>query len=88
MVAGYTKPLYLQPLYQKQIAIGGSGFPFSHAKNKLNYGAGTCPVAERMHYRELMYTNVCHAGITYEDLDDVADAFEKVLTSPACSVQS
>jgi dTDP-4-amino-4,6-dideoxygalactose transaminase len=88
MVAGYAKPLYLQPMYQKQIAIGRDGFPFSHAKNKLNYELGACPVAERMYYKELMYTNVCHAGVTHKDLDDIADAFEKVLTSPACNVQS
>jgi len=32
-----------------------------------------------MYYRELMITDVCHANTSEKDLDDVAEAFSKVL---------
>ena len=35
-------------------------------------------VAERLHERELITTNLCHAGLADADVDDVAAAFEKV----------
>ena len=37
-----------------------------------------CPVTERMHFEELIFTNVIHAGVTVQDLDDVVAAFGKV----------
>jgi hypothetical protein len=36
-----------------------------------------------MHYHEVLLTDVCHADITRRDLDDFADAFEKVVTHAA-----
>jgi dTDP-4-amino-4,6-dideoxygalactose transaminase len=80
---GYVRPIYLEPLYQKQIAYGNQGCPFTcpYYQGKVNYARGLCPVTERMHFEELITTTVCHAGIRQEDLDDVATAFRKVLGS-------
>jgi dTDP-4-amino-4,6-dideoxygalactose transaminase len=77
---GYVKPLYLQPLYQKQIAYGTAGFPFKSAANKsrVNYGKGLCPLAERMHEKELFTHELMRPPMTKEDLNDVVDAFNKV----------
>jgi hypothetical protein len=44
----------------------------------VSYEAGICPVIERLYYKELMCTDVCHANTTERDLDDVVMAFEKV----------
>ncbi len=83
MSQGYVEPIYLEPLYQQRIAFGKNGFPFTYPgyKGQVNYERGICPVTERMYYSELMNTNVCHAGIAREDLDDVIAAFEKVASN-------
>jgi dTDP-4-amino-4,6-dideoxygalactose transaminase len=81
---GYVEPIYLQPLYQHRIAIGADGFPFTYPgyKGDVCYDRGICPVTERMHFEELIYTNVCHADATPSDMDDVFEAFAKVLDNP------
>jgi dTDP-4-amino-4,6-dideoxygalactose transaminase len=80
MGLGYVEPIYLEPVYQQRIAFGKDGFPFTYPgyKGQVSYHHGICPVTEQMYYNELMYTNVCHAGITRLDLDDVVDGFFKV----------
>jgi len=80
MVKGYTEPLYLEPMYQRRIAFGDAGFPWTYPswKGSVDYSLGSCPVIERLYYRELMCTDVCHAQITEPDLMDVVSAFEKV----------
>ena len=37
-----------------------------------------CPVTERMHFEELVYTNCIHVNITRTDLDDFCEAIRKV----------
>ena len=80
MVKGYTEPLYLEPMYQRRIAFGSGGFPWTYPawKGSVDYSLGSCPVIERLYYRELMCTDVCHAQIGDADLVDVVDAFQKV----------
>ena len=80
MVKGYTEPLYLEPMYQKRIAFGRDGFPWTYPgyKGSVSYEPGICPVIELLYYRELMCTDVCHADIRESDLLDVVAAFEKV----------
>ena len=77
---GYVKPLYLQPLFQKQIAYGSRGCPFKFPwyEGTVSYNKGICPVTERMHYEELFSHELMRPPMTREDLDDVADAFLKV----------
>ncbi|MBI4134731.1 MAG: DegT/DnrJ/EryC1/StrS family aminotransferase [Candidatus Sungbacteria bacterium] len=78
--AGYVKPLYLEPLFQKKVAIGRDGFPFTspHYRGAVNYEKGICPVAERMHERELIIHELMRPPLSTQDLDDVARAFHKV----------
>jgi len=78
--AGYVRPLYLEPIYQKKIAYGKKGCPFtcSFYGGKVDYRRGLCPVAERMHEKELISTSVCRYPHSKKDIDDVADAFEKL----------
>ncbi|WP_411822944.1 DegT/DnrJ/EryC1/StrS family aminotransferase [Leptospira sp. 'Mane'] len=80
---GYVKPLYLQPLYQKQIAYGSKQFPFNspYCESKLEYSKGTCPVVEEMHEKRLFTHELMRPGMEKKDLDDVARAFWKVWES-------
>lgn len=76
---GY-KPLYLLPLFQKKIAFGSKGFPFSQPvyNGELRYDKGICPVCEKMSEAELFYHELMHAEMNRNDLDDVVLAFHKV----------
>lgn len=80
LVGGYVKPIYLEPMYQNRVAFGKDGYPFTYPgyKGNVSYDKGICPVTERMYEHELMFTNICHAGIDQKDLDDFVDAFQKV----------
>ncbi len=80
---GYVRPIYLEPMYQKKIAYGENGFPFVPPvyKGSVNYNKGLCPTCERMHESELMLTPVCRFPNTRTDMDDVARAFEKILSN-------
>ena len=77
---GYVKPLYLEPLYQKQICFGKEGYPFKSPlyKGKANYQPGLCPVAERMYKKELMTTGLCRFPVKKKDVRDIVLAFEKI----------
>jgi perosamine synthetase len=85
MGAGYVEPIYLEPVYQRRIAFGRDGFPFTYSgyKGQVNYDPGLCPVTEKMYYNDLIILNVCHANIQRLDLDDTLTAFEKVLNNIA-----
>lgn len=78
---GYVRPLYYQPLYQQRVAYGHAGCPWTcgHYKGQVTYAPGICPTAERLHARELLLADLCHYPLTTDDMDDVADAFERIL---------
>ena len=76
---GYVKPLYLNPLYQKKIAIGKKGFPFNFNPGvTYDYPQGLCPVTEKLYEKELLLSPLVREGMQIEDLKDFADAVEKV----------
>lgn len=78
---GYVKPLYLNPLYQKKIAIGRSGFPFNFNPGiTYDYPKGLCPVTEKLYEKELLLSPLVREGMDVQDIKDFADAIEKVLT--------
>jgi dTDP-4-amino-4,6-dideoxygalactose transaminase len=79
--AGYVKPLYLEPMYQKLTAIGRHGFPFSANPRitKDTYAKGICPVVERLHEREFFLTNIIYPPFTEADMDNFVNACSKVI---------
>lgn len=79
--AGYVKPIYLEPLFQRRICYGEGGCPFTckYYKGKVNYKKGLCPITERMYYRELIATGICRYPLTKEDIDGFVAALDKVL---------
>ena len=78
--AGYVRPLYLEPIFQQQIAYGEKGCPFTcpYYEGQVSYGEGLCPVCEDMHFHQLITHELMRPGMTHGDLDDVASAFSKV----------
>ncbi|KQC04397.1 MAG: hypothetical protein APR53_03365 [Methanoculleus sp. SDB] len=78
--SGYVEPIYMQPLYQRRIAFGREGFPFTYHgyRGKVDYSPGICPVTERMYYQEMMIADICHGNVSRSDQNDVIAAFEKV----------
>lgn len=80
---GYVEPIYLQPMYQQRIAFGDQGCPWTcgHWGGEVSYEKGICPVTERLYERELMLADVTRVPLTAADIDDVADAFEKVIAN-------
>jgi len=77
---GYVKPLYLLPLFQKRIAYGSHGHPWSSSiyKGRASYDLGICPVTEKMHKDILVTHDLAHPTMEKSDLDDVVKAFQKV----------
>ena len=74
---GYVRPLYLQPMFQKKIAYGLGGYPFS--LSDVSYERGICPVTESLYERSLITHEMMRPGCSRSDLDDVVRAFEKVI---------
>jgi dTDP-4-amino-4,6-dideoxygalactose transaminase len=73
---GFLPPLYMLPVFQKRVAIGRDGWPFTLTER--SYHKGLCPVAERLHEIELMGFDCCCVRVTDEDLDGLIAAFRKV----------
>jgi dTDP-4-amino-4,6-dideoxygalactose transaminase len=77
---GYVKPIYLMPIFAKQIAFGTKGYPFKSEfyKGKAKYEKGMCPVVEHLHEKGYVSHEMMRPGMTKSDLDDVIAAFHKV----------
>jgi dTDP-4-amino-4,6-dideoxygalactose transaminase len=78
---GYVRPNYLEPMYQQKIAFGRDGFPFTYGgyKGNVSYDRGLCPVAEQMHFEEVICLSIVHANATMDDMDDAVAIFRKVV---------
>jgi len=77
--AGYVEPLYLLPLFQKKQAFNNTHFPFDYEGMTQDYSKGLCPVTERMHYEELIGTDVCQYPYTTAHIDAFAEAVREVV---------
>lgn len=77
---GYVRPLYLQPIYQKQIGYGAKQCPFHcpHYDGTPDYALGSLPVVEEAHFKRVIIHELMHPNMSKGDLDDVAAAFHKV----------
>lgn len=80
LAGGYTRPLYLNPVYQRRIALGSKGFPFTASPEASpEYAAGLCPVAESLYDQELLLSYLVREPLTTDDLDDFLRAIDKVM---------
>ncbi len=80
LTEGYVKPLYLNPIYQHQIAIGSKGFPFNQNPDiKYNYAKGLCPVTEKLYELEMVISPMIREPLSTSDVQYLVDAIKKVL---------
>lgn len=77
---GYTN-VHLLPMFQKKIAYGSKGFPWSLCEgiNKnISYKKGICPVAEDLHKNKLISFEVCLFDLKKIDIVLILRAFKEV----------
>lgn len=78
---GYSKPLYLQPIYQEK-HLFKNGYPFSALPNKdckMEYHKGLCPNTEKLHFREMIINEHIRPPHSDLDINDIINAVDKVL---------
>lgn len=73
---GYVRPLYLLPIFQKRVAIGRQGFPFTQTDR--TYPKGLCPTTEHLHEQGLMEFHICTHSVDERRIDQVIEAVRKV----------
>jgi dTDP-4-amino-4,6-dideoxygalactose transaminase len=76
---GYQN-IHLLPIYQKKIAYGNKGFPWTSAEYEgdVSYHKGICPVAERLHDEQFMSLPMRMYDYSENDIDLIVQAFRKV----------
>ena len=72
--------LHLLPMYQKKIAYGTKGFPWTSevCKRDVDYSKGICPVAEELNDSTYLGLGMCVYDLSDEDVDLIVSAFGKV----------
>jgi perosamine synthetase len=78
---GYTRPLYLQPVYQRR-ELFKNGYPFSASENKKcsqEYKKGCCPTAEKLYFEEMVINEHIRMPHTNADVVSILDAIKKII---------
>jgi hypothetical protein len=72
--------LHLLPMYQRRIAYGSKGFPWTSDvyKGHVSYDKGICPVAEDLQDRRFFAIGMCLYAFAGDETDLVVRAFQKV----------
>jgi perosamine synthetase len=75
--------LHLLPMYQKKIAYGSKGFPWTSeiCRREVSYSRGICPVAEELNDVSYLSIGMCVYALTDDDIDLIVKAFSKVWNS-------
>ena len=79
LAAGYEN-VHLLPMFQRKMAYGSNGFPWSAdiCKRDVDYRKGICPVAEELHANTYMALAMCLHDLSNGDVDLIVSAFKKV----------
>lgn len=77
--AGYAN-LHLLPMYQRKIAYGSQGFPWSSdiCRRNVDYSYGICPVAEALHSENYLGYAMCLSDLQHGEIEILIQAFHKV----------
>lgn len=75
--------LHLLPMFQRKIAYGTKGFPWTSdiCKRNVDYSKGICPVAEELNDSTYLGFGMCVYDLTDDDVDLIVQAFKKVWSS-------
>lgn len=76
---GYVN-VHLLPMYQKKIAYGSQGFPWSSdiCRREVDYRKGICPVAETLQDSSYLGLAMCMYDLSGRDVDLIIASFHKV----------
>jgi perosamine synthetase len=72
--------IHLLPMYQRKIAYGSHGFPWSSdiCQRDVNYTKGICPVAETLNDSTYLGFGMCVYDLDFDDVTLIVKAFRKV----------
>jgi perosamine synthetase len=72
--------LHLLPMFQRKIAYGTKGFPWTSeiCKRDVDYSKGICPVAEELNDSTYLGFGICAYDLGEQDVDLIVQAFKKV----------
>lgn len=79
---GYTKPLYLQPVYQHRYLFK-NGYPFTAPENQncsQEYSLGRCPNAERLYFHEILINEHIRSPNSANDVEDIIESIQKLFS--------
>lgn len=79
-VCSMYQNVHLLPMYQKKIAYGAKGFPWSSdiCRRDVSYAKGICPVAERLQDETFLGIFMCASEMGEEQVALTIKAFNKV----------
>lgn len=79
-VSNRYQNIHLLPAYQRKIAFGSNGFPWTSdiCKREVSYEKGICPVAESLNDESYLGLGLCSFDYESPDVDLVVQAFHKV----------
>ena len=82
LAAGYAN-IHLLPMYQRKIAYGSRGFPWSSdiCRREVSYAHGICPVAEELHEKTYIGFAMCMHELDEKEVGLMVEAFKKVWTN-------
>lgn len=89
--AGYVRPIYLYPMYEERVAKQKTGFGAGVSApepGRQTYARGLCPVTERMHFEELLTTNIIRADLGREDAMQLVTAIRRSSSMPRFGTRS
>lgn len=92
---GYVEPLYNLPVFQKKVAIGNDGYPFTLSdrnysslncsKNELPCSSCSCRLScknvEELFKQSLIEFHVCSYQLDNNEINLIADCYEKVFSN-------
>lgn len=72
--------LHLLPMYEKKIAYGSKGFPWTadFSRQDVKYGKGVCPVAEDINENSYLGFGMCVYDLSVDDIELIVQTFHKV----------
>jgi dTDP-4-amino-4,6-dideoxygalactose transaminase len=70
--------VHRMPMYQKKLAYGSKGFPWTIARRDIDYRQGICPVAEELQDYSYLGYQMCMSDLGDDETDLLIAAFRKV----------
>jgi perosamine synthetase len=72
--------IHLLPMYQKKVAYGSNGFPWTahFSKRNIDYKKGICPVAEKLQEKTYIGFGICQYELSDNDVSLIIKSFKKV----------